>query len=227
MPRKVARQRTYVIPFVGAGLRIQPLDVTKNAAVARALGRSPSKEFMSAYISMLEDYVAYRAAVTSSRAGAVQSRIEAVVNSATALKKSLGKLELTDRMLFGRGAELDALAENIAHFLPMIEESLIKIRKEKKQGRMPAFAERGLASGLCQILHEETGVTPTTKANGPFDLLLRLALDQTQVPKSWEKDRKDVADLMRLSLREHPTDQSLLPVFSLLSPLRAGTNKTK
>lgn len=175
---------------------------------------------MDAYDTMVADYIAHRAAVSRSAPAAIQRRMEAVKNGAKILQESLSNLELTDKMLFGGSAtkrllsgqrytELGVLSEAVWYFLPVIEEAISNIKKEPKQGRMPAYAERGLAQSLGHILYEETKVAPTTSRGGVFDRLVRLAL--AHAPNA--KRRKDVVDLLRVSVRAIPKDPSLLSAF--------------
>jgi hypothetical protein len=230
LPRKVARQRGYDVPFVGIGIKPVALGRRETAAVGKALGRSPSREFMAAYCQMLAAYDAHRKAVISSTPAAVQRRIEDVANSARTLQESLRRLTLTDETLFNgaatgrflrkvRSTGLGELSAKLEHFLPVIEEALGIIKKEPKQGRMSLFADHALAKGLCQILFEETGETPTTQQNGSFGRLLRVAFTQTANPKPG----KDVSDLMRLSLREKPS--ILPPNFRYLSYFRNANER--
>jgi hypothetical protein len=218
LPRKVARQREYEIPFVGVGIEPMALGKREIDAVARILRRQPSQEFKAAYCHILAVYDAHRKSVSSSNAAAVLRRIRAVVDSAKTLQKSLSKLELTDKTLINRFATqrflrelkytgLNELAEKLEHFLPVIEEALGIVAKEPKQGRMPAFAAHALANDVRQIVFEETGKMPTAKRGDTFDRLLHLAFTQTANP------RKDVFDLMRLSLKEKPKERWLLSNF--------------
>jgi hypothetical protein len=220
LPRKVARQRSYDISFVGVGIEPAALGKREIDRVARILRRRPSQEFEAAYCHILAVYDAHRKSVSNSNAAAVQRRIRAVVDSAKTLRKSLSKLELTDKMLFGRFADkrflrklrytgLNELSEKLEHFLPVIEEALGIIAKEPKQGRMPAVAAHALAKDLCQILFEETGEVPTTKRDDTFDRLLRLAFAQAPNPRHLV----DVVDLMRISLKEKPKVRWLLSNF--------------
>jgi hypothetical protein len=220
VPRRVARQRNYDVSFVGNGIKSVTPEVRDRDAISRILGRPPSHEFMDAYNTIVTAYIAHRAAVSRSTPAAVQRRMEAVENGAKILQESLNNLELTDKMLFGQSAtkrflsgqrytELDVLSEAISYFLPVIEEAVSNVKKEPKRGRMPAYAERGLAHSLGQILCEETNVAPTTTRGGMFDRLVRLAL--THAPNA--KLRKDVVDLLRVSLRAIPEDPSLLSAF--------------
>jgi hypothetical protein len=221
MARKVARQRAYDIPFIGAGITPVRLSRKQSDALARILGRRPSREFMGAYCYLLATYVAYRASVSRSTVAAVHARIERVINAAKTLQNSLNDLELTDRMLFNRVAtkyflrdqprtHLNELSGGIAYFLPVIEEAQAIIKKEETRGRMPAYAERALARSLCSILFEETGVKPTARANGTFDRLLRLAFTHAKNGNP----RNDVVDLLRFSL-PHTLEEPLplLPLF--------------
>jgi hypothetical protein len=220
LPRKVARQRSYDIPFVGVGIKPVALGKRDIDRVARILGRQPSQEFKAAYCYILAVYDAYRKSVSNSNAAAVQRRIGAVVASARTLQKSLSKLELTDKTLINRFVTrrfllelkytgLNELAEKLDHFVPVIEEAIGIVTKESKQGRMPALAEQALAKDLCQILFEETRTTPTTKRGDTFDLLLRRAFAQAPNPRHLI----DVVDLMRFSLKEKPKDRWLLSNF--------------
>ena len=206
MPRRVASRRNYDVAFVGTGIKLVTPELRDRDAIRRILGRPPSQEFMDAYDIIVADYIAHRATVSRSGPAAVQRRMEAVENGAKALYKHLNSLELTDKLLFGRSAtkrvlsgqrytELDLLSEALWYFLPVIEEAVANVKKEPKRGRMPAYAERGLARSLCQILYEETKVAPTTRRGGVFDRLLRLAL--THAPNA--RRRKDVVDLLRAS----------------------------
>ena len=220
LPRKVARQRSYDISFVGVGIEPAALGKREIDRVARILRRRPSGEFEAAYCHILAVYDAHRKSVSNSNAAAVQRRIGAVVDSAKTLQKSLSKLELTDKTFINRFVTrrfllelkytgLNELAEKLDHFVPVIEEAIGIVTKESKQGRMPALAERALAKNLCQILFEETGEMPTAKRGDTFDRLLHLAFTQTPNPSS----RKDVVDLMRFSLKEKPEVRWLLSNF--------------
>ena len=246
MPRKVAKGRTYDVPFVGIGITPARLSRKQTDEVARILGRDPSPEFMHAYCYKLAVYDAHHKAVTSSTPAAVQKRIGAVVDHAKALQNSLKKLTLTDKMIFGRFADrrflreqryagIGELAETIVHFLPVMEDALTLVTNETKQGRPPAFAEHELASSLCQILFEELGTAPVLTKNGKFDRLLRAAFAAISKP------RNDVSDLIRVSLhpaptaiRQHP-EFLLLPRFANRTPeptqstqhKEAGTNNRK
>jgi hypothetical protein len=211
--RKVARQRSYDIPFVGFGIAPVTLGTRARAAMLTALGRRPSEEFVAAYCYFLASFEAHNKAVVNSSSAAIQRRIGAVISSARALQESLRKLELTDKMLFGKMTrkrffrsekytELNELYERLELFFPVIEDALGVVAMEKKQGRMPAFAERALAQNICRILFEETGDMPTPKKGGAFDRLLLLAFAQIPNPTH----RNDVADLMRYSLKEKPTE---------------------
>jgi len=220
LPRKVARQKGYDVPFVGTGSATVALGMKETAAIRTALRRAPSQQFMLALSRLLSNYADHREAVTRSTPAAVWRRIKAVVDSTKTFQKTLSDLELTDivhidkfytdRFLRGeRRVGLNELAERLEFFLLMAEEALGAIAKEQKQGRMPAFAERALAKGLCQILFEETGEMPTTKKDGSFDRLLRFALDHVS-----ERDRKDprrdVTVLMHLALQQKPAPPHLL-----------------
>ena len=196
MPRKVARQRNYDIPFVGSGLAPVTLGPRERAEVTRILRRSPSPEFMRAYSFMLANYIAHRSAVTNSSPAAVQKRIGAVVRATKTLQKSLRSLSLTERMLIGRlelqrffrkerCTTLDELYRAIADFLPVMEDALARVATEEKRGRMPAFAERALASGLCQILYEELGAIPKPTKKVKWQ---STAKKQKQMKKEKEKN---------------------------------------
>lgn len=221
MPRRVVRQRNYDVPFVGTGIKPVTPELRDRDAVRRILGRPPSQKFMDAYDIEVANYIAHRAAVSRSAPAAVQRRMEAVENGARTLQESLNNLELTDKMLFSQFATkhflsrqrytgLDLLSEDISYFLPVIEEAIATVKKEPKRGRMPAYAERALAQSLWQILYEETNAAPTTTRGGVFDRLLRLAL--THAPGA--RRRKDVVDLLRVSVRPMPQGSpSVLSLF--------------
>jgi len=209
MPRKITRTRKYdVWGPLGQGV-VPSLPAAARDQIARILGALPSDEFIRAYRDSLGVYTGLAASVTASTPAAVQKRLGAVSSNALALQGALRNLNDTDRMLIARFETMrislgrryigvKRLQENLAEFVPLIKESLEVVSAEPKQGRMPAFAGRSLASSLAEILNDETGRMPTAKRGGALDRLLRLAFSHAGGLKA----RRDVVDLLKIGVRE-------------------------
>lgn len=236
MPRHVPRERSYDVPFVGAGLATIELKPRQLDAIRRALRNEPSKEFLRAFGVTLSNYEGHRKAVRDSTPAAVQARIKAVVDAAHKLHRALAKLTLTDDLIFSsiwtrrflQKQEPLPLSPHrfeaeLPHFLTLATGALQRIEGERKSGAMPAFAQRGLACGVCQILFEETGKLPTAERNGAFDVLLRFGLDlvddreRAAGQRERQKKRKDVEDLMREALRWL---EQAIPAFEAMPSLK-------
>jgi hypothetical protein len=125
----------------------------------------------------------------------------------------------TKRYLKGEPyTELNELKQSLAFFLPVMREAVELTDKQPPRGRMPSFAEEGLAQGLGLILREETGVEPRVTRHGQFDRLLRLAF----VHAGQVKPRRDTVDLLKAGLR-HLRDGDANERMSLLPYFRVGT----
>jgi len=227
----------YDIPFVGAAIATIELQSRQIDTIGRTLGKAPSKEFLRAFEVILSSYERHQEAVRSSTPAAIQARIGAVVDAASELERALAKLTLTDAGVFGsiwlprflsnqKHVSMPQFErESLPQFLALATEALALIESEPKQGAMPAFAQRGLAASLCQILFEETGKTPTAEKNGCFDTLLRFGLDlvddreRAAGHRGRRERRKNVKDLMQEALRGFADAAPAIPSVKVLPSL--------
>lgn len=213
-------KRAYDIAFIGFGgkaITLQKRDIT---SLTSAIKRQPSPEFINAYCSILGAYVERNRIITGSTAKAIQKRIVAVTECASALQETLKSLSETDliwlnhlatmRVLRGeRCTAFNELSENIVYLLPVIAEANALLMKEPTGGSMPNYADQPLANEIGQILFEETEQMPTTTQGGIFDNLLKRAFIQA----GNRKPRKNVQDLLRVALKAIRTEHFLLQCF--------------
>ena len=213
--------RAYDIAFIGFGGKAIKLTTRDKDTLAKTIKRQqPSPEFINAYCSILGAYVERKKNVTGSTARAIQKRIAAVAERASALQKTLKTLSDTDliwlnhlatrRVLRGeRCTAFNELSENIVYLLPLIAEANELLMNEPRGGSMPNYADQPLANEIGQILFEETEQMPTTQQGGVFDTLLKLAFIQA----GNRKPRKNVRDLLRVALKIIRTENFLLQCF--------------
>jgi hypothetical protein len=208
MPRRKPLERGYEVSFVSGDLKQPELNQRKVDAIARVIGGYPSHEFLKAYRWLLGIHAASAATVKEATAPAISRRLERAVKTGESFHESLVDLEITDQTIFGQFArsrffkgerytEVYPMLRTLEQFLPVMQDALELVQKEPKRGRMPAYAEQGLAAGIAQILYEERKVMPDSRRGGVFDRLLQLAFQHADPPRP----RKDVVDLMKIGLR--------------------------
>ena len=213
-------KRAYDIAFNGFGGTAITLTTRDKNALAKTIECQPSPEFINAYCSILGAYVERNRIVTGSTAKAIQKRIVAVAECASALQETLTTLSETDliwlnhlatmRILRGeRCTAFNELSESIVYLLPVISEANALLMKEPTGGSMPNYADQPLANEIGQILFEETEQMPTTKQGSVFDTLLKLAFIQA----GNKKPRTNVRDLLRSALKAIRTEHPILPCF--------------
>lgn len=160
---------------------------------------TPSDKFLREYERAVRFFVWDVEEVKKVTPSKVSARIkDGIHKNAQQLLSDLLSLEITDLCLLDRHfttqflqnrkcVSVNEFISSLTLFMENVAEAMRLLDGVQKSGRMPAFAEQGLALNIGRAIQEETGKLPMLTRNGVFSRVLRCAL----------KDRLDVMDLMR------------------------------
>lgn len=212
MPKKVNNRLTYDVSRVLTEKLPSPtLSPKEKSEVTKSFHpHDPSEKFLENYERAVSFYIWDVNEVQKTTPAKVKKRINGIHNTVKQLLNDLQNLENTDRGLLDRHFISQSLKDRksislknfISHLALFIEnsEAAVDILEDvSENGRMPAYAEQGLAFQIGKAIRDETGKLPPLTRNGVFSRVLKSALEigDKRLERRIGKDRKDVMELMR------------------------------
>jgi hypothetical protein len=193
---------------------LEPLDLTRaerNDVIKSFQPHTPSDKFFSDYERAVQFFVWDVEEVRKVTPSKLSARIkDGIHENAHQLLSGLQSLEITDLCLLDRHftrqflqnrkcVSVNRFISYLTLFMENTAEAVRVLEDVQKGGRMPAFAEQGLALSIGQAIQAETGKLPMLTRNGVFSRVLKCALSvgDKRMKRRVGKDRRDVMDLMR------------------------------
>lgn len=178
---------------------------------------TPSAKFIDSMAQAIGSYLVDRVIVSVATPKKIEAKFRTAKKRAAALNATITSFSITEQTILGGPrpsssnddrhvpetylptAALQELTDIISEFERAVESGADFIGAVKKQGAMPNFAERLLATRVADALWREFKERPPLTRGGVFDQTLKWAFAFHE--RDWrESNRRDVMDLMTIAV---------------------------
>ncbi len=223
------------IPYeVVNSIYVKPLKLVTRESdqLKTAMGKAPSPVFLQAYALALSAYINDVQAIGRVTHRQVSTRLKKVIKHGSELRKSIGALEVTERLYAGTFLTEGPLLGALKEFIGGVSIAVAELDAAQGKGAMPGYAQQRLALTIAQALYLEYGkFPPMTRSKtkhgirvkgSVFDSVLKCALDTgNKRIDSASNPTKDVMDLMKSAKSNFDEDaaKQFGEMFKKLRPL--------